>query len=461
MIGESYNPRAPGLLTFHDAADRFAAGTDTPVKYLEHCLARITAREPSVKAFTSANLEAAMAAAEAATKRYRGGCPASPIDGMPLGLKDTFETRDAPTSWGARTLRATPGQHDAAIVHALRVGGGVLVGKTQLPELGFGPPAATTNPWDSRRTPGGSSSGSAAAVGAAMLPAAIGTQGKGSLTRPASFCGIYGFKPGHGTIHRGGGGGSQATNTHVGVLAGCLEDSWITARFLSHGAGPHPGSKAFTGPVEPPVPAKPKVLVRMEAAGWNRTETTAKTAYEDLLVRIGKTGVKIAQAGDDPKWTTLEEELAAAATALSTIADYESRWPLLMYLMRDRDEGTGAFNELTHEKGFNRRRVTLEDYEGALKYRIKYRECLAGLEKDGVFLVTPSATGAPPQGLTATGSSVYQWASSLAGNPVVSLPFMAADGLPLGLHLQGFGGGEEKMIAAARWLDQAFHAEVI
>jgi Asp-tRNA(Asn)/Glu-tRNA(Gln) amidotransferase A subunit family amidase len=462
MSGEPYDPRAPGLLTFHDAVRDFrdgpGTGADTPVKYLERCLARITAREPAVKAFTSANLDAAMAAAEAATKRYRDGCPASPIDGMPLGLKDVFETRDAPTGWGARALSKIPGRRDAAIVHALRTGGGILVGKTALPELGFGPPATTTNPWDAARTPGGSSSGSAAAVGAAMVPAAIGTQGKGSLTRPASFCGIYGFKPGHATIHRGGDGGSQATNTHVGVLAGGLEDAWITARFLSHAAGPHPGGQAITGPADLPAPAKPKVLVRMEAAGWARTEEPAKAAYEALLESIGNSGVAVAHAGDDPQWAALEDEQAAAAAALSAIADYESRWPLFMYLERDREEGGGVFDALTHERGRARRDVTREDYEQALIYRAQYRERLAAVQKDGVFPVTPSATGAAPQGLADTGSAVYQGASSLAGNPVVSLPFMEASAMPLGLQVQGFVGGEAKMIAAARWLDQAFHA---
>jgi len=458
MSGAPYDPRAPGLLTFHDAVAGFETGADTPVKYLERCLARVTAREPSVKAFASANLDAAMAAAEASTKRYRDGHPASPIDGMPLGLKDVFETRDAPTGWGSRVLENNLGQRDAAMVHALRVGGGILVGKTALPELGFGPPAATTNPWDAGHTPGGSSSGSAAAVGAAMVPAAIGTQGKGSLTRPASFCGIYGFKPGHATIHRGGDGGSQATNTHVGMLAGCLEDAWITARFLSHAAGPHPGGFSIDGPTDPPAPAKPRVLVRMEAAGWARTEESAKAAYESHLAAIEKTGVKVAQAADDPAWVALEEEQTTAAQALSAIADYESRWPLFMYLERDREEGTGAFDPLTHERAAARTNVSREDYEQALRYRRQYRERLAALEKAGVFFVTPSATGPAPQGLTTTGSAVYQWASSLAGNPVVSLPFMAADAMPLGLQLQGFVGGEAKMIAAAHWLDQAFRA---
>ena len=146
------------------------------------------------------------------------------------------------------------------------------------------------------------------------------------------------------------------------------------------------------------------------------------------------------------------------AAALSTIADYESRWPLVMYLERDRDEDTGAFDALTHERGFARLAVAREDYEGALRTRLHTRERLAALEKDGVFFVTPAATGPAPRSLAATGSAVYQWASSLAGNPVVSLPFMEACAMPLGLQVQGFVGGDAKMIAAAAWLDRAFRA---
>lgn len=458
MSAEAYDPRAPGLLAFHDSVARFRAGDDTPTAYLGRCLERIAAAEPRVKAFASTRLDGAMAAAEAATARYRDGCPASPIDGMPLGLKDVFETRDAPTGWGARALAENPGRRDAAIVQALRAGGAIVVGKTALPELGFGPPAATTNPWDRARTPGGSSSGSAAAVAAAMVPVAIGTQGKGSLTRPASYCGVYGFKPGHGTIHRGGDGGGQATNTHVGVLAGTLEDAWITARFLSHGAGPHPGGFGLEGPKAPPAPVKPRVLVRMEAAGWEATGESAKATYQGQLARLARRGVTIARAADDPPWAALEADHGAAAQALSAIADYESRWPLVMYLERDRDEGTRAFHALTHERGLARLAVSREDYARALRTRRRYRKRLAALEGDGVFAVTPAATGAAPRGLDATGSSVYQWASSLAGNPVVSLPFMVADAMPLGLQVQGFVGGEAKMIAAARWCDAAFRA---
>ncbi|MDH3240068.1 MAG: amidase [Alphaproteobacteria bacterium] len=454
----TYEPRAVRRLTFHDSVADFRTGADTPVKYLERCLARIAEREPLVKAFVAANLDAAMARAEGATKRYRDGAPLSPVDGLPIAVKDVFETRDLPTGWGSTALAKQPPRQDAAIVHALRKGGGVLVGKTALPELGFGPPAATTNPWDPGRSPGGSSSGSAAAVAAAMVPAAIGSQGRGSLTRPASFCGVTAFKPGHGTVHRGGYGGSQPTNAHVGVLAGCLEDAWIIARALGESAGPHPGHAALKGPMEPPEPAKPRTLVRTEAAGWERTEPAARAAYDDLLTRIESAGVGVMRAGDDPAWAALEGELAAAGKALGTIADYETRWPLTMLVEADVESGGGAFDPLTVERGLERLAVPLADYEAALAYRRDYRERLAALAQDGVFMITPGATGPAPAGLSSTGSSVYQWASSLAGNPVVSLPLMAADGLPLGLEVQGFVGQDAALMAAGLWLARSFQA---
>ncbi|MGE0650579.1 MAG: amidase family protein, partial [Alphaproteobacteria bacterium] len=347
---------------------------------------------------------------------------------------------------------------DAAIVHALRKGGAVILGKTTLPELGFGQPAATTNPWDAGRSPGGSSSGSAAAVGAGMVPVAIGTQGKGSLTRPASFCGACAFKPGHGTIHRGGDGGGQETNTHVGVLAHTAGDAWTVARYLSEAAGSHPGHRGMEGPKEPPPALMPKILVRLTAAGWDRTDAATQTAFDALLDGLAGAGVTIAEADELPGPRALARDLEAAAQALDVIADYESRWPLIMYLEQENAAPTGAYSERVVTRGLQRGRATRAEYHEALAFRDAFRATLDSCRADGLFFVTPSATGPAPQGTGDTGSSVYQWGSSLAGNPVISLPLMAVDGLPLGFEMQGFAGGEADLMAAALALDEGFAA---
>lgn len=451
-----YDPRAPGLRTFHAQTAKFRAGEDTPTAYLERCLTRIAAVEPDLKAFSCRTTEMARAAAQAATERYRAGKPASPIDGLPLAIKDIFEMRDAPTRWGVEAFAQHPPFRDAAIVRALRVGGAAFVGKTWLPELGLGSPPVTVNPWDHSRSPGGSSSGSAAAVGARCVPVAIGTQGRGSLTRPASYCGTYAFKPSHGAIHRGGDGGGQETNTHVGVLAGSLADAWIVARYLSDVAGPHPGSFGLEGPVLLPRAVPPKRLVRLEGPGWKQTELPARKAYEDFLAGLTRAGVAVVQAEDARKTRDLAADLRAANEALGVIADYESRWPLVMYVTRAQERGDQIFSPRAVERALARADIPRKRYHEALRFRAAFQKRLAACRSDGLLFVSPSATDAAPADRNSTGSSVYQWASSLAGNPVTSLPFMVTDGLPYGLQMQGFSGEDAALLAHCRWLDDAF-----
>lgn len=450
-----YDPRAPRSESFAEARLKFADGRANPREYLERHLSVIAAREATVRAFAALDEAGARAAAEASAARYRAGRPLSPIDGLPIALKDIFEVAGLPTAWGIPG-KAHVAWRDAAIVHALRKGGAVILGKTTLPELGFGQPPATTNPWDAARSPGGSSSGSAAAVGAGFVPCAIGTQGKGSLTRPASFCAAYAFKPGHGTIHRGGDGGGQETNTHVGVLADHLNDAWEVARFLSETAGPHPGHRGIAGPLTAPPPSLPKTLVRMTRAGWAKTDAAARRAFDDLCARLATIGIAVSEAEDIPAVAALAADLDRAAHALDVISDYESRWPLLMYLDRERQEPGGAYSARVIERGLARDRWSRADYEAALDVRDAYRKTLDAARAAGLFLITPSATGAAPTGTNDTGSSVYQWGSSLAGNPVASLPLLAADGLPLGLEVQGFVGEDAALMAASRALDRAF-----
>ena len=184
-----YDPQTVELRSFYDYVPAFLDGTDTPRLYLERCLEHMAAREPEIKAFVVMDPDAARDAADAATARYRDGRPASPVDGMPFAVKDLFKTADFPTELNSPLLKGDRHALDAAHVYALRQGGAVLLGKTTLPELGSGQPAETRNPFDPARSPGGSSSGSAAAVGAAMVPLAIGNQGRGSILRPASWGG--------------------------------------------------------------------------------------------------------------------------------------------------------------------------------------------------------------------------------------------------------------------------------
>ena len=185
----------PESTPFFSAAADFPDGTDTPREFLERCLARLEAFEPAVGAFVCYDPVAARAAADRSAARWRSGRPLSPIDGMPVGIKDIIETADMPTEQGSPLFAGWRTGRDAASVAALREAGAVILGKTVTTEFASTEPRGTRNPWDRERTPGGSSSGSAAAVACGMVPAALGTQVVGSILRPASFCGVVGFKP--------------------------------------------------------------------------------------------------------------------------------------------------------------------------------------------------------------------------------------------------------------------------
>ncbi len=180
----AYDPHSFRALTWHDAAPRFREGADTPRAYLERCLETIAAREPVVKALVALNEAGARAAADASSARWKSGKPLSPIDGMPIGIKDLLETKDMPTRMGCVAFEDNFPKRDNAAVWALRQAGAVVLAKTVTAELGGSHPGPTTNPFDVRRTPGGSSSGSAAAVAARIVPMAIGGDTLGSIRVP-------------------------------------------------------------------------------------------------------------------------------------------------------------------------------------------------------------------------------------------------------------------------------------
>src|SRR5215813_7918967 len=192
----------PAMRSYLAETAGFASGKGNPRDFLERCLADLETWEPKIGAFVSLNLAAARAAADAANARWRDGSPLSPVDGMPVGIKDIIETRDMPTEQGSPLFAGWRTERDAAAVAALREAGAVVVGKTVTTEFAATTARGTRNPWDTARTPGGSSSGSAAAVGCGIVSVGLGTQVIGSTIRPASYCGCYGFKPTVGAINR-------------------------------------------------------------------------------------------------------------------------------------------------------------------------------------------------------------------------------------------------------------------
>lgn len=442
-----YDPRAHRLMEFGGLAPRFRDGGDTPRALLERCLEAICARESEIMAWECRDDAAARAAADAATRRYRAGRPLSPVDGLPVGIKDLIETADLPTTFGSPLYAGHRPLQDAACVHALREGGAVVVGKTVTVAFGGGDPARTRNPHDLRRTPGGSSSGSAAAVGAATIPAALGTHARGSTIRPASFCGAFALKPTFGALNRQGIFSAADSMDHLGIFAGSLSDVWTAARHVARRAGGDPGHPGLYGGAAPPKPRKPARLIRLETAGWPQTDVASKAAFDTEIAALRAAGVEVYGRADDPAIESYERALAEVPDLWRNLYRFEMRWPMLQLLARYPDRIPPRLKRGLEEGAG----MTQETYREALVRRAHLRALHRELAARADGFATLSAPGPAPVG-DDQGSAVFNEASSVLGAPAVSLPLLAVDGVPVGVQLLGPVHGDEALVACARWI---------
>jgi Asp-tRNA(Asn)/Glu-tRNA(Gln) amidotransferase A subunit family amidase len=428
----------------------FASGKSNPRDFLERCLSDLEIWEPKIGAFVALNLGAARDAADASTARWRAGKPRSPIDGMPVGIKDIIETADMPTEQGSPLFAGWQTHRDAAAVIALREAGAVVVGKTVTTEFAATTARGTRNPWDTNRTPGGSSSGSAAAVGCGVLPAALGTQVIGSTIRPASYCGCYGFKPTVGGINRGGSydGLSQSS---TGTIAASLAEAWQVAYEMVVRVGGDPGHQGLAGPATAPKADKPRKVAVLETAGWAMASPGAKQAMEDALKRLAAAGVEVRTRANDPKIAAVEAAIAPVRERSADINAWECRWPLNTYAVRDASKlSTAARDRLKQAES-----MTIDDYRGLIKRRAEVRALYAQLAADVGVTLSLSAPAAAPLGIGATGDPHCTVHTSYLGVPAISLPLLSDGGLPLGLQVVGFADRDADAFAAAAWLESA------
>jgi Asp-tRNA(Asn)/Glu-tRNA(Gln) amidotransferase A subunit family amidase len=452
----SYSPRDFRALTFHDATPAFAEGRDTPRSYLERCLEKLHAQEPEVLAWVALNEAGAREAADSSTLRWKTGQPLSPIDGMPIGIKDLLETRDIPTEMGCEAYRGNFPRRDNAAVWALRQAGAVILGKTVTAELGGTHPGPTKNPFDPSRTPGGSSSGSAAAVAARMVPAAIGTQVGGSIIRPASYCGNFAIKPTQGAINRGE---RQATSmsTH-GVHAGSLEDMWQVMIEIGRRAGGDPGRLGLFGPDTPPPARRPMVVGVMESEGWVGLDQESRSVFEEVLKALQTAGVGVLRRGDSPLLESFEQALTGAQALTSAITGWENHWNL-RNLINNSPDGVSAGTKAVVTAA---EKLGPEGYRQLLLRREELRRRHGVLAPVVDLLISPASPGpAPvwagdvpgqPPAARPTGDAVFNAPSSALGVPVVTVPLTSVRGLPMGIQLMGQPHADAPLVAAARWM---------
>lgn len=444
----------PNVVSFSHGLVDFLSGSDTPRAFLERCLETIAAREPEVRAFAALNADAARAAADAATARYRAGKPLSMVDGCPIGIKDIMDTRDMPTQMGSPVYAGWQPHYDAACVQALRLGGAVIVGKTVTTAFACGATNITRNPLDSQRTPGGSSSGSAAAVGAGMLPVALGTQTQGSTLRPASFCGVVGFKPTYGVLPMQGVHPISVSHDHLGVIAGTLEDTWRIASHISLANG-SPGQPFLQGATAaPPSAVKPRRLVRLYTRGWdNEVEPDTRAAFEEIVQRLADTGITVASRESDPGIAALEADLDGGFVERSLeLTAYEMKWPYEQYVAAHGD----AMERRIHDRIAQAKSMTPARYESLLTEKAAMKEKVRRCTQGADGMITLAASGPAPIGHGNTGSRTFLTYATFLGIPAFSLPLMRVQGLPVGPQLIGHAGRDGELCAIAHWLMREF-----
>jgi Asp-tRNA(Asn)/Glu-tRNA(Gln) amidotransferase A subunit family amidase len=425
------------------AARKIREGKLSAEELTRACLARIEAREPEVRAWAFLDPEHALRQARAADEQRKRGRPLGPLHGMPVGVKDIVDTADMPTENGTVLHAGRRPRQDATLVSLLRAAGAVILGKTVTTELAVYAPNKTRNPHNPEHTPGGSSSGSAAAVADGMVPLAIGTQTNGSVIRPASFCGVYGFKPSHGLIPRTGVLAQSPPLDTVGVMAADLEGLAFLAEPLMAFDAKDPASQPRARPqllevlrAPPPVPPR---LAFVRSPVWDQAAEDTKAGFAELVEALGERVEEVALSASFDDAIEIHRTIMEADLAKSFAREYE----------RGRDQLSARLREMI-ERG---QAVRAVDYNRAVARIATLNAILAEFFASYDAILTPAAPGEAPSGLGATGSPVFCTIWTLCGTPAVTLPLLTgASGLPIGVQLVGEKGDDARLLRTAGWL---------
>lgn len=411
-------------LTATQAAHKLAAREITSEALVEDCLERIALRESQVRAWTLVDADGARARA----RELDRGASAGPLHGLPIAVKDLFDTVDMDTTYGSPIYAGHRPAWDAVAVALARAAGGVILGKTVTTEFATFHPGATRNPHDLRRTPGGSSSGSAAAIAAFMAPLALGTQTAGSIVRPSAFCGVVGYKPTFGTVSRIGVKMISDTLDTIGGIARTVRD----VALLVGAIGERP--ELF---IEDASSSAPRVGF-CRTHEWPQAQPEAVAAYEAARDRLGRSGASVRDI-------SLPDTFAGLADAQLAIMTHEVASSL-------------SFERLNHREQLSSDLITMIDaglavskwqYDSA---RTVARSCSAQIDdlfRDVDVVVAPSAHGEAPEG-SATGNPLFQRVWTVLHTPCVHLPMSRGpQGLPVGITVVGRRGGDRALLRAA------------
>lgn len=434
---------SPAAWSAAAAAAAIRSGETTSEELVGACLEHIQQVDAEIHAWAHLDPDYALEQARAADEMRKEGKPLGPLHGVPVGVKDIFDTKDMPTEDGTVLHAGRMPERDAAAVAKLREAGAVILGKTVATELGVYTPGKTRNPHHPEHTPGGSSSGSAASVAAHMVPLAIGTQTNGSVIRPASFCGVYGFKPSHGLISRHLVLQQSRTLDHVGVFARTIEDCALAVEVLQGYDERDPDTRPRAAPAileaanqDPPVTPQ---LAFVKTPVWDRAEDDTEAAFAELVEHLGETVKEEQLPPDFDDVLEVHRTIFEADLARSFKPEYE----------RGRDELSEVLCEII-ERGRDVRAVAYNDAVGRIG---ELRGLLAEVFERCDVILTPAAPGEAPQGLGSTGDPAFCTLWTLCGLPAITLPLLQGSrGLPMGVQLVAPKGDDARLLRTARWL---------
>lgn len=439
----------PSRLTATAARRLMANGQLSAESLVSSCLARIEARNGDVAAWAAIDPQSALAEARRVDQMRSEGRDLGPLAGIPVGIKDIIDTKDFPTECGTPVFKGRQPETDAFVVAKLKAAGAIILGKTVTTELAFFGPGKTKNPFDPNRTPGGSSSGSAAAVADDQVPLALGTQTAGSIIRPAAYCGSIGFKPTFGAISRTGVLAQSEPLDTIGGYARSIDDIALLIDTMSGFDATDP---AMSNQDHAPLLAqlseaaeRPPRIAFVKTGQWMQCDAEARAALEGLATDIGRLTeiVETALPPDFDAALRLQQiiQFSDIARNYGPIADANAT------IMSDK------LKEIIAEG----RSFTTADYAAAQAEREPLYEQLGTMLASYDAILTPAATGIAPVGLSSTGSPMFNALWTYLGMPCLSLPLLKIDGCPLGVQLVGGRHEDAKLLRTALWLQSALN----
>jgi Asp-tRNA(Asn)/Glu-tRNA(Gln) amidotransferase A subunit family amidase len=411
-------------------------------QYAQACLTAIAHADAQIGAWEWLDLDRAMATARALDRQRQTGTPTGGLWGIPIAVKDIMFTRGIPTTMGSRVFAGHVPGENAAVVDKLQAAGAWVLGKTVTTEFAFRTPGKTKNPWNAKHTPGGSSSGSAAAVATGMVPVALGSQTLGSIIRPAAFCGVVGYKPSLGTISRHGVYPFAKSLDHVGVFSRSVGDAALLASYL-RGEDSRDGASRATGDLAPAKLTAPPRLALVRSSVWALADTAQREALYRAAHALRAQGAHIDEV-------ELPAEFNTAQDVIQTIMRYEAAQVFAPIKQKTPDLVSSAIDEVIKTGSA----FTPTQYQAALASQARLQASLERFLADYQAIITPPAVGEAPEGLEFTGDPAFCTTWSLCGAPAITIPIaLGPRGLPLGLQIVGSHGQDAAILGVAQWCE--------